>query len=269
MALFWPGDDGFEEAAVGRVFNARRPDWRPAAVMPASSEDDAVEAVRVARGRGLRVSVRSGGHSWAAWGVRRDAVLIDLGGLQEMTYDPSSGIATVSPAVQGGGQFAPFLESHGRMFPGGHCTTVGLGGFLLQGGQGWNSRRWGWACENVAAVDVVTADGSLVRADSEQNSDLYWAARGSGPGFFGVVTRWHLKTYERPLMTHDTWTFRVEDTAPLLAWLHDLMPQLGVAVEPVVAATRLPDPSGPVLLLHTTVSSADVAEAHELLAPMR
>ncbi len=94
-------------------------------------------------------------------------------------------------------ELAPFLESHGRTFTGGHCESVGLGGFLLQGGQGWNSRRWGWGCENVLAVDVVTADGELVHADADENADLYWAARGAGPGFPGVVTRFHLRTYPR------------------------------------------------------------------------
>ena len=59
------------------------------------------------------------------------------------------------PAVRGGLELAPFLESHGRTFTGGHCESVGLGGFLLQGGQGWDSRRWGWGCENVVAIDVV------------------------------------------------------------------------------------------------------------------
>src|ERR1700716_1284426 len=97
-------------------------------------------------------------------------------------------------------------------FPSGHCMTVGLGGFLLQGGFGWNSRLWGPACASVTAVDVVTADGALVHADETQNSDLLWAARGAGPGFFGVITRFHLRT--QPVaraMTHDTWTFELDD----------------------------------------------------------
>ncbi|WP_230859462.1 hypothetical protein [Actinoplanes aureus] len=60
--------------------------------------------------------------------------------MREMTYDPETGIATASPAVQGGLELAPFLEKQGRFFAGGHCPSVGLGGFLLQGGQGWNAR---------------------------------------------------------------------------------------------------------------------------------
>jgi FAD/FMN-containing dehydrogenase len=65
------------------------------------------------------------------------------------------GVATVSPSIRGGAELSPFIRSHGYLFPGGHCPTVGLGGYLLQGGQGWNGRLWGWACESVLAVDVA------------------------------------------------------------------------------------------------------------------
>lgn len=268
--VFWRGEPGYEEARVARVFNARRPDRFPAAVLMAASEDDVVAGVKLARERGLKVSVRAGGHSWAAWSVRDDALLIDLGLMRDITYDPETGIATANPAVKGGAELTPFLTSHGRAFPGGHCPSVGIGGFLLQGGQGWNGRKLGWACEHVTAIDVVTADGELIRADEAQNSDLLWAARGSGPGFFGVITRFHLRTYPLPrAMTHDTWTFELDQLEPLLLWLDELLPTLDRVVEPVIAATRLPRPEGPpVLLLHTTAMCNSEAEAECVLAPL-
>ena len=146
----------------------------------------------------------------------------------------------------------------------------------LQGGQGWNGRLKGWACESVVAVDVVTAAGELVRADATQNSDLYWAARGAGPGFPGVVTRFHLQTYEKPpVMWHDTWTFHLDDAERVVHWLHDVLPGLDRRVEPVLAATRLPDvplyrgiphPGGTVLLLHTTCMADSDEQAQQLLA---
>jgi FAD/FMN-containing dehydrogenase len=270
------GDARLRTAAVDAVFNARKPDREPAAVLFAQSEQDVVEGVALARERGWQVSVRSGGHSWAGWSVRDDALLIDLERLHDMTYDETSGVATATPGVKGGLELTPFLARHGRMFTGGHCESVGLGGFLLQGGQGWNSRRWGWGCENVVGIDVVTADGRLVHADEHENADLLWAARGSGPGFFGVITRFYLRTHEALPMRHDTWVFGREDLEPLLHWLHDLLPTLDVAVEPVMAATRLPEiplhpgvarPEGAVLLLHTTLTAASDAEAARLLAP--
>ena len=103
----------------------------------------------------------------------------------------------------------------------------------------------------MAGIDVVTAGGELVHANEAQHADLFWAARGSGPGFFGVITRFHLRTYPAEPMFHDTRVFSLEDLEPLLPWLHDVMPRLGVAVEPVMAATRV-GRLETVLLLHTT-----------------
>ena len=268
--LLWRGEPGYEEARVGRVFNARRPDRFPAAVLRARNEQDVVAGVRLARERGLKVSIRAGGHSWAVWSVHDDALVIDLGLMQELGYDPGTGIATASPAIKGGAELTPFLTAQGRAFPSGHCPSVGVGGFLLQGGQGWNSRNVGWACEHIAAIDVVTADGELIRADEERNSDLLWAARGAGPGFFGVITRFHLRTQPlAPAMTHDTWTFELDDLEPLLQWIDELLPSLERVVEPVIAATRLPRPEGPpVLLLHTTAMCDTPEDAERVLAPL-
>jgi FAD/FMN-containing dehydrogenase len=196
--LLHRGEPRYEQARVGRIFNARRPDRFPAAVLLAADEDDVIAGVRLAAERGWTVCVRSGGHSWAAWSLRDDALLIDLGGMRDLAYDPATGIVAARPAVQGGVELAPFLAERGRAFPGGHCATVGLGGFLLQGGQGWDGRARGWACQSVMGLDVVTADGTLVRADAGQNSDLLWAARGAGPGFPGVITRFLLQTYQAP-----------------------------------------------------------------------
>ena len=277
--LFLRGDPGYEQARTGRIFNARRPDRFPAAVLLAAGDDDVIAGVRLAAERGWPVSVRSGGHAWAAWSLRDEALLIDLGGMRDMAYEPATGVVSARPAVQGGLELAPFLAERGRAFPGGHCASVGLGGYLLQGGQGWNSRAHGWACQSVAGLDVVTADGKLIRADAGENPDLLWAARGAGPGFPGVITRFHLHTYRAPdVMWHDTWTFRLDDAVDLLTWLHDALPGLDRRVEPVVAATRLPDvplhdgtarPDGTVLLLHTTVMADSDSQALALLAPLQ
>jgi FAD/FMN-containing dehydrogenase len=181
--IIYPNDADFEEARVGRVFNGRRPDRQPAAVLFAENDADVAAGVRLATQNGWPVSVRSGGHSWAAWSVRDDALLIDLGLLRDVSYDEATGVVSARPAVMGGDELDPFLEKRGRFFNGGHCPSVGIGGFLLQGGQGWLARGWGWAAESIIAIDVVTASGELVRADATTNSDLYWAARGSGPGY--------------------------------------------------------------------------------------
>jgi FAD/FMN-containing dehydrogenase len=131
-------DADFGAARVDRVFNRRLSARQPAAVLFAETEQDVVAGVRLARRRGWQVAVRAGGHSWAQWSVRDGALLIDLGALKELAYDEETGIVSVTPSVKGGDELDPFLAERGRFFTGGHCPTVGLGGFLLQGGQGWN-----------------------------------------------------------------------------------------------------------------------------------
>jgi FAD/FMN-containing dehydrogenase len=136
----------YETARIRRVFNHRRPTRYPIAVVEAQSESHIIDAVRLARDLGCSVSVRSGGHSWAAWSVRDNAVLIDLGGWKHMSLNEKTGLIAVSPSTTGR-MVNEYLSEHGYMFPGGHCPDVGLGGFLLQGGMGWNckaghSHKW-------------------------------------------------------------------------------------------------------------------------------
>lgn len=269
--LVRPTDPDFEDAVLGRVFNHRRPERRPDAVLLAASERDVVLGVRLANERGWSVAVRSGGHSWAAWSVRAGGLLIDLGEIKEMTYDPDTQIASASPAVKGGDELSPFLEQNGRFFNGGHCPPVGIGGFLLQGGQGWNQRGWGWGAESVVALDVVTADGELVRCDNAQNSDLYWAARGAGPSFPGVVTRFHIRT--QPLfgaIAHTVQGFANEHFSEVMTWLYDASNRIPLNVEIVTIGLNLPDadgnPGDPGFLVTGVAFGDDMAHAQASLA---
>lgn len=270
------GADEFEEACVGRVFNQRRPGRTPAAVLIAASEADVVAGVRLAIEAGWQVAVRSGGHSWAAWSVRDDTLLIDLGDLREMSYDADTGIASATPSVQGGAELSPYLASHGRFFPGGHCPTVGIGGFLLQGGQGWDARGLGWAAEWVEAVDVVTADGRLVRADASTNRDLYWAARGAGPSFPGVVTRFHLRTLPHPgHLAESVQLYSLDDFGDVMTWLQEIHHTIDPRVELVTisAAPPMPIPghehlADQVLVVNGLAFADSPADAAAALAPL-
>jgi FAD/FMN-containing dehydrogenase len=264
-------DADFGAARVDRVFNRRLPPRQPAAVLFAETEQDVVAGVRLARHQGWQVAVRAGGHSWAQWSVRDGALLIDLGAMKEMAYDEKTGIVSVTPSIKGGEELDPFLAERGRFFNGGHCPTVGLGGFLLQGGQGWNARGWGWGAERVVAIDVVTADGELVRADATQHSDLYWAARGAGPGFFGVVTRFHLQTRPRPpQISHTVQIYSMVDFDEVMTWLQRMHHSVADTVE-IVAIGMTPDdpalPHEPVLVVTALAFADNQDEALRVLAP--
>jgi FAD/FMN-containing dehydrogenase len=260
MKIIYPDNPHYEEARVGRVFNRRRPERFPNAIVYAENEADVVAAVNLARERGWKIAMRSGGHSWAAWSVREEGLLLDLSLMREMQLDTETNIVRVSPAIKGGAELNPYLAEHGLMFHGGHCPTVGLGGFLLQGGMGWNCRGWGWAAEAIEAIDVVTADGRLVRADATQNNDLFWAARGSGPGFFGVVTRFHLKVRPHPkALTESVYVFPKECYEAVLHWMHSLHTSIATTVETVTLGVTPPGAHEP----HIVVLALALVDTHE------
>ncbi|MEU9367542.1 FAD-binding oxidoreductase [Streptomyces avermitilis] len=225
------GDEAYEQARLDAVWNERKPDRHPDVIVLAENEQDVVAAVRLARAQGMPVGIRSGGHSWVGNGVRDGGMLLDLSRLQEITVDPQARTASVQPAAKGPALLEQ-LAPHGLFFPTGHAPTVGIGGFILGGGYGWNSRRLGPACLSIEAIDVVLADGTLVHATDQTNPDLLWAARGSGPGFVGVVTRFYLALHARPrriLRTVHSYPLALRDE--VLAWTYDSLDGLAPEVE--------------------------------------
>jgi FAD/FMN-containing dehydrogenase len=229
--LLMPFDERYEPARLAAIWNGRKTTRRPAAIVHARDASDVQAAVRLAAHNGWRVSIRSGGHSWVATGVRDDALLLDLSGMNEITLEVDNARATLQPAAQGVALNA-LLAQNGLAFPTGHCPSVGVGGFLLGGGYGWNSRKLGPACMSVDAIDVVLADGSLVHATDETHPDLMWAARGSGPGFFGVITRYYVRLhpgYDQVLRSVLVVPEEVRDEA--LAWSYDVLPETSRSLE--------------------------------------
>ena len=225
------GDEGYEAARLAAIWNARKPERYPDVIVLAKTDDDVCEAVRLAAAEGLKVSVRSGGHSWVGNGIRDGGLLIDLSSFTEATVDPDARIARVQPAAKGP-QLNELLLGHGLFFPTGHAPTVGIGGFILGGGYGWNSRYHGPACLSILAIDVVLADGSLIHADDDNHPDLLWAARGSGPGFFGVVTRFYLRVYPAPTrIRRSVHVYPIELRDQVLAWTYDHLDDFSPAVE--------------------------------------
>ena len=269
--IYWRGEPGYEQARLDAAWNARKPERYPDVIVRAASEADVVTAVGLARQRGFRVKARAGGHSWSASAVR-SGMLIDLSQLTEVSFDPQRRIASVQPGVKGRDLNA-LLAEHDLFFPSGHCPTVGLGGFLLQGGWGWNSRAIGPACLSVVAVDVVTAGGELIHADAERNSDYLWAARGAGAGFFGVVTRFHLACHPRPSATYTrTDVYSLEEIDAVLEWALEFEPTLAPEFEFAILGTTptLPDGrtvhDGTALMLMCQALMYDDDEAHAALA---
>ena len=265
--LYRRGDDGYEAARLGAVWNERKPDRFPDVIVIARDDRDVQSAVQLALAEGMSVGIRSGGHSWVGNGVRDGGLLIDLSGLDGIELDPVAKVATVGPAVKGPALNALLLQ-HNLFFPTGHAPTVGIGGFILGGGYGWNSRYWGPACLSIRAIDVVLADGQLVHADDSNHPDLLWAARGSGPGFFGVVTQFYLDVYPNSTeILRTVHTYPLEFTDQVLAWTSDNLDRLSRAVE--LSAKVGYTPGLDVQTVSITATAFCTEETgNELLAPL-
>lgn len=263
------GDDDYERARAQTVWNARTPQRYPDVVVQAADVDDVVDAIRYARERGLTVGVRSGGHSWAGNHVRDGGMLLDVKGLDQCAIDIDTRTAVVGPGM-GGSVLAELLAEHELFFPAGHCKGVCIGGYLLQGGYGWNSRVLGPACESVLGLDVVTADGERLYIDAEHHPDLYWAARGSGPGFFAAVTAFHLKLYARPAVCGSSlYVYPLEAAEDIYPWARSISAAVDRRVELQIVASRSVPGAGldtPGIVMASPVFADTEQEAIDALA---
>jgi FAD/FMN-containing dehydrogenase len=264
--LLHHGDAEYEAARLNAVWNARKPDRHPDRILLAASAEDVVWGVRHARSEGLRVSVRSGGHSWYGNCLRDGAMLLDLSALTDVVVDAGAMVASVGPGTLGR-DLDEVVAAHGLFFPIGHCGTVGVGGFVLGGGYGWNSRTRGPAGLSIRAIDVVLAGGEHVRADDSTHPELLWAARGAGPGFFGVVTRFHFDLCPRPRMlrTGDVYPLDVHDD--VLEWALELLPSLPPEVE-VSARVGYSARVGATAVTLTGMAFAAAGDPAALLTPL-
>ena len=212
----------YESCRRSMVWNAVKAERFPGAIVRVRSEADVRETIRFARANQLKVAIRGGGHNWHNSALRQGGLLIDLSGLNQLSVNPSNQTAAVQPGVMSGTLMAN-LAPHGLAFPSCHGPEIRLSGFLLNGGLGNNMRTWGPSCASIEAIEVVNARGESIRADRKQNQDLFWAARGAGPGFFGVVTRFHLKLAPLPrAILSSTTTYGVKDIEKVAAWLPQL-----------------------------------------------
>lgn len=186
--LHLPGDNHYD--AARHVFNAMI-DRRPALIVRPANVTDIQHAVEFARAHDLPVSVKGGGHNVAGSAVSADGLMLDCGGMRSVQVDASNYIAIAEPGALLF-DLDRATQAHGLATPLGVVSVTGIAGLTLGGGVGWLNGKYGLACDNLIAAEVVTADGQVVTASVDEDADLLWAIRGGG-GNFGVVT---LLTYQ-------------------------------------------------------------------------
>ncbi|MGH3650505.1 MAG: FAD-binding oxidoreductase, partial [Acidimicrobiia bacterium] len=185
-----PDSAGYDEARA--LWNMRF-DRRPDVIARCVTDGDVSTAVDFARDTGLLLSVKGGGHSYAANTVADGGLLIDLSPMKQVRVDPGS----LSVLVQGGVTCAELdatTQQHGLATPTPTVSSVGVIGAGLGGGGGYLSRAYGLTIDNVTSAEMVTADGRRLRLSAAENDDLFWAIRGGG-GNFGVVTSLDLRLH--------------------------------------------------------------------------
>ena len=189
-AVFLPGDEGWD--AARQAWNLAV-DQRPAAVVYAVDEDDVVAVVDTARKAGLRVAPQGTGHNAGPLGSLEDSVLLRTSQMRGVEVDPKRRRARVRAGALWQDVVGPAAR-YGLAPLSGSSPDVGVVGYSLGGGVGWLARRYGLQTNSITAVELVTADGALVRADRDHEPDLFWALRGGG-GSFGVVTALEFSLY--------------------------------------------------------------------------
>ncbi|HEY3115367.1 MAG TPA: FAD-dependent oxidoreductase, partial [Chloroflexota bacterium] len=254
----------FERAAFDGLWNQLRPSRVPQIIARVADDQDVILAVNYARENGLKVVVRGGGHNWCCPSLRSGGILIDLFRLTRvLSIDATRRIAVVEPIISNRDLIGA-LRPHGLAYPSGHCPTVKMSGYLLSGGMAWNHGVWGPGVGSVEAIDMVTADGALVTASREQQRELFWAARGAGPGFFAVALRYHLRLHPLPrAIASSGYYFRMGEVRRIAQWLGPLADRLPPSVELslfMIAAPPELAEHGPKLCMVTATVFADTPE---------
>jgi FAD/FMN-containing dehydrogenase len=188
--LLQKGDAGYEE--YRKVWNGMI-DKNPLLIARCTGVEDVVASVNFARKHGLLVAVRGGGHQVAGHGTCDNGLVIDLSPMKEIEIDPELRTVRVGPGCNWG-DLDRATQIYGLAAPGGVVSDTGVAGLTLGGGLGWLRNKHGLSCDNLLSVEMVTADGRIVRASETEHSELFWGIRGGG-GNFGIITSFEFQLH--------------------------------------------------------------------------
>ncbi len=231
-----PSDPDWD--ATRQVFNLAM-DLRPAAVVLPRDVDDVIAAVKYATAEGLRIAPQATGHNADALGSLENVLLVDVRNLQEIDIDPVARRVRVGAGVKWK-RVVQQLSGHGLAALHGSSPDVGVAGYSLGGGMGWLARKHGLQANSVTAMELVTADGGAIRADAENEPELFWALRG-GNGNFGVVTAIEFAVYPVETLYAGVMFFPLEQAGDVLHSWTELLPSFPDEMMTWAKLLRFPD----------------------------
>lgn len=202
-SLLYPDDPGFDDAI--RIWNGMIKK-RPAVVVRAAGTRDVVRTITFVRDNELELSIKGGGHNIAGLALSDGGITLDMSSQRSVTVDAEARRATVDAGCTLG-DVDRATQEHGLATALGFVSLTGIAGLTVGGGFGYLSRRFGWTVDDLEDVEIVTADGSVLRASRSEHADLFWAIRGGG-GNFGIVTQFVFRLHE----------VGPQVTAGLIAW---------------------------------------------------
>jgi FAD/FMN-containing dehydrogenase len=271
--LLRPPDPGYEQAR--RLWNGAI-DRRPAVIARCTGAADVVAGIGHARSHGLPLAVRGGGHNVAGTASCDGGVVLDLSPMKQVRIDPATRTAWAEPGLLWG-ELDLQTQAYGLATPGGIVTHTGVAGLTLGGGIGWLMRKHGLTCDNLLAVELVSADGRLLRADEREQAELLWGVRGGG-GNFGVVTAFQFRLHEvGPRVLAGPVLYPAEQAGEVLRryrdWAVDAPDEVGTVVNLRLAPPLpfIPEQlhGAPVATIVCCYAGPDLSMGERLLEPLR
>ncbi|MEX2525055.1 MAG: FAD-binding oxidoreductase [Gammaproteobacteria bacterium] len=269
------GDPDYGLWRQSMLWKTSLPNRYPDVIVQPRSEEEVIQAIRFAADNDLKVACRCSGHNTAGAAMRDGGLLMDLSLFRETRIDAANGSASIQPAVTAHELMGHCLEQK-LAFPVATCPGVAMGGYLLGGGMGWNKAAWGdVACYSVKSADIILADGRKITANQQHHTDLFWAVRGAGPGFFGLVTRYELSLYDAPgAILSNTYFCSLDNLENVLGILEERQADKDERVSLMLMLMRNPrgesddsSAASKVCMIAMSAFARDSQEASALLAP--
>ncbi|MFL6820244.1 MAG: FAD-binding oxidoreductase [Bradyrhizobium sp.] len=263
--LLRPADEGYEEAR--KVHNGLI-DKRPALIARCHDVAGVVDAINLTRKLGLEVAVRGGGHNVAGRATIDGGLVIDLTSMKKIHVDPEN--RTVR--AQGGvtwGELNRATQLHALAVTGGVVSSTGIAGLTLGGGLGWLMGKYGLALDNLLSVELVSADGKIVRASKSEEPDLFWAVRGGG-GNFGVATSFEYRLHQvGPMVTAGLIAHPFDRARDLLRFFRDSTASLPDEHTIFGTLTHAPDGLGTKLGAMATCHCGSLEAGEKAMRPLK